>query len=114
MVLARVDFSSGFPPARNFDLRLRLDDGGAALRPGMSATARLVVDRLDDVLKIPAQAVFTVGGRPVAYRLVGSRFEPVPIDIAKRTGDEVAVSNGVVAGDRVATVEPPVAMIARP
>ena len=113
-VLARVDFSSGFPPARNFDLRLRLDDGGAALRPGMSATARLVVDRLDDVLKIPAQAVFTVGGRPVAYRLVGSRFEPVPIDIAKRTGDEVAVSNGVVAGDRVATVEPPVAMIARP
>ena len=111
-VLARVDFSAGWPPVRSFELRLRLDAGGVELRPGMSATARLEVDRLDDVLKMPAQAVFHVGGRPVAYRLVGSRFERVPIDVSKRAGDEVAVSTGVGAGDRVATVEPPVAMIA--
>ena len=111
-VLARVDFSAGWPAVRNFDLRVRLDSGGAELRPGMSATARLEVDRLDDVLKIPAQAVFIAGGRPVAYRLVGSRFEPTPIDISKRTGDEVAVSAGLADGDRVATVEPPIAMIA--
>ena len=77
-VLARVDFSAGWPAVRNFDLRLRLDAGGAELRPGMSATARLEVDRLDDVLIMPARAVFNAGGRPVAYRLVGSRFEPAP------------------------------------
>ena len=111
-VLARVDFSAGWPPVRSFDLRLRLDDGGAELRPGMSATARVVVDRLDDVLTIPARAVFTVSGRPVVYRLVGSGFEPVPVDISRRTEDEVALSKGVVTGDRVATVEPPMAMIA--
>ena len=111
-VLARVDFTAGWPAVRSFDVRLRLDAGGAELRSGMSATARLEVDRLDDVLKMPARAVFTAGGRPVAYRLAGSRFEAAPIDVAKRAGDEVAVSTGVAAGDRVATVEPPGAMIA--
>lgn len=110
-VLARVDFSAGWPAVRNFDLRLRLDAGGAELRPGMSATARLEVDRLDNVLTMPARAVFNLGGRPVAYRLVGSRFELAPIDISKRTGGEVAVSAGVAAGDRVATVEPPMTLV---
>ncbi len=111
-VLARVDFTAGWPAVRSFDVRLRLDDGGAELRSGMSATARLEVDRLDDVLKMPARAVFTAGGRPVAYRLAGSRFEPARIEIARRAGDEVAVSAGLAAGDRVATVEPPAALIA--
>ena len=113
-MLARVDFTSGWPAVRRFDVRLRLDAGGEELRSGMSATARLEVDRLDDVLKMPARAVFTAAGRPVAYRLVGSRFEPAPIEIARRTAEEVAVSTGVAAGDRVATVEPPAAMIAEP
>lgn len=111
-VLARVDFTAGWPAVRSFDVRLRLDTAGGELRSGMSATARLEVDRLDDVLKIPARAVFTADGRPVAYRLVGSRFEPVPIDVARRTEDEVAVSTGLVPGDRVATADPPAAMIA--
>lgn len=111
-VLARVDFTAGWPAVRSFDVRLRLDAGGAELRSGMSATARLEVDRLDDVLKIPARAVFTVGGRPVAYRRVGSRFEPAPIDVARRTDNEVAVSAGLAPGDHVATVEPPAVMMA--
>ena len=113
-VLARVDFTSGWPAVRRFDVRLRLDAGGEELRSGMSATARLEVARLDDVLKMPARAVFAAAGRPVAYRLAGSRFEPAPIEIARRTAEEVAVSAGVAAGDRVATVEPPAAMIAEP
>lgn len=111
-VLARVDFSAGWPPARSFDVRLRLDASEAELRPGMSATARVEVDRLDHALKMPARAVFNVGGRPIAYRRVGSRFEPAPIDISRRTGDEVAVSSGLAPGDRVATAEPPPPMVA--
>ena len=60
-LLAKLDLSAGFPPKRNFDLTLTLDDPGERLRPGMSATARIEVDRLDDALKMPAAAVFTVG-----------------------------------------------------
>src|SRR5262249_32929334 len=34
-VLARVDFSSGWPPAKNFDLNMAIDDADVRLRPGM-------------------------------------------------------------------------------
>lgn len=106
-VLARIDFSAGWPPQRGFDLTLTLDDPDIRLRPGMSATARIELDRLDDVLKIPAAAAFADGDHTVVYRLAGTTFERVPVEIAKRTREELAVLNGVTAGDRVATIEPP-------
>ena len=112
-VLARVDFSSGWPPQRGFDLTPTLEDPGLRLRPGMSATARIEVDRLEDVLKVPSEAVFTVGDRSAVYRLAhtGSEFEAVPVEIGKRTREEVALLGGVAVGDRVATVEPPAARV---
>lgn len=122
-VLARVDFSSGWPPSRNFDLKLRLENPEPRLRPGMSATARIAVGRLVDVLLAPAEAVFIVDGRPTVYRLAGSDFERVSIQIAKRGRDRVAIAAfaegfggpdeakrsraaGVRAGDRLALRKP--------
>ncbi len=110
-LLARVDFSAGWPPQRGFDLTLALDAPGSRLRPGMSATARIETDRLDDVLKLPAAAVFTVAGGTAVYRLAGAAFELVPVEIAKRTREEAAVIGSVSAGDQVATVEPPATMV---
>ena len=44
-VLARVDFSSGWPPSRNFDLNLILLDADPKIRPGMTAVARIATER---------------------------------------------------------------------
>jgi HlyD family secretion protein len=57
-VLTRVDFSSGWPPPRNFDLNLVLVDVDPKIRPGMTAVARIATDRVPDVLLVPAEAVF--------------------------------------------------------
>ena len=113
-VLAKLDLSAGFPPKRNFDLTLTLSEPEVRLRPGMSATARIEVDRLDDALKIPAAALFIVGDHTAVYRLAGTAFERVQVESAKRTREEVAILGGVAVGDRVATVEPPAAMVTAP
>ena len=52
-LLARVDFSSSWPPARDFDLELDMADPDARLKPGMSATVRIAVARLPNVLVVP-------------------------------------------------------------
>ena len=44
-VLAKVDYSSGWPPARNFELGLVLAEIDPKIRPGMSAVARIATDR---------------------------------------------------------------------
>ena len=113
-LLAKLDLSAGFPPKRNFDLTLTLNDPEVRLRPGMSATARIEVDRLDDAIKIPPAALFNVGDQTAVYRLSGSVFELTPVEIARRTREEVAILIGVSVGDRVATAEPPPAMVTTP
>jgi HlyD family secretion protein len=105
-VLARVDFSSGWPPVRNFDLGLVLSDPDSRIRPGMTATARIAADRLPNATLVPAEAIFQKDGRPVVYRLNGSKFDEQSIEITRRGREQAAVSSGVKPGDRLAVRRP--------
>jgi HlyD family secretion protein len=105
-LLARVDFSSGWPPSKNFDLKLALKDADAKIKPGMSAVARIAVGKTPDMLLIPAGAVFTSGGRSVVYRRTDRGFDETPIDIVRRAREQVAVKNGLQPGDRLALTRP--------
>jgi RND family efflux transporter MFP subunit len=112
-VLARVDFSSGWPPVRNFDLGLVLDNPDPRIRPGMTATARIAADRLPDTTLVPAEAIFQKDGRPVVYRLNGSKFDEQTIEIVRRGREQAAVSSGVSAGDKLAVRRPDTELIRR-
>jgi multidrug resistance efflux pump len=105
-VLARVDFSSGWPPVRNFDLGLVLDERDPRIRPGMTATARIAADKLPDVTLIPAETIFQKDGRPIVYRLRGSKFDEQVIEIVRRGREQAAVSAGVNPGDKLAVRRP--------
>lgn len=112
-VLARVDFSSGWPPVRNFDLGLILDEKDPRIRPGMTATARIAADKLPSVTLVPAEAIFQKDGRAVVYRLNGSKFDEAPIDIVRRGREQAAVSDGVQPGDKLAVRRPEPDLIRR-
>ncbi len=73
-LLARVDFSSGWPPPKNFDLGLVLLEVDPRIRPGMTAVARIATERVPDVVLVPSEAVFQKDGSPVVYKLDGSMF----------------------------------------
>jgi multidrug efflux pump subunit AcrA (membrane-fusion protein) len=105
-LLARVDFASAWPPARDFDIELEMADADARLKPGMTATVRIAVGRLPDALLVPAQAVTLVNGQPTVYVLDGSRFEARPVVIAKRGREQLALQSGVGAGERIALANP--------
>jgi multidrug efflux pump subunit AcrA (membrane-fusion protein) len=105
-LLARVDFSGGWPPAKQFDLQITFTTPDERLRPGMSAVARIGVGEIPDVLIVPGKAIFTDGGRPVVYRFTGRTFEPVPIEIIRRGREQAAVKGPLNAGDRVSLVSP--------
>lgn len=103
--LAKTDFS-GWPPKKNFDLALQLDQLDPRLRPGMSATARVAVERLRDSILVPPGALFQRGGNTVAYVLNGSKFEERGTEIARRGEKQVAVARGLKPGERVALKDP--------
>jgi HlyD family secretion protein len=104
-MMARPDFTT-FPPTRNFDLTVNVGDNDARLRSGMSATARVEMDRLANTLVVPAAAIFQRGGGAVAYVVKGGAIETRTVKILRRGRDQVALAGGVAEGERVALKEP--------
>jgi len=105
-VLAKVDFSQGWPPPKNFDLGLVLSSPDPRIRPGMTATARIATDRVPSVLLAPSEAVFQHDGRPVVYKLRGSLFDEQHVEVARRGREQVVIAAGVASGDKLATRRP--------
>jgi multidrug efflux pump subunit AcrA (membrane-fusion protein) len=105
-LLARVDFMGGWPPAKLFDLKVTLKDPDERLRAGMSAAARITVGRIPDVLLVPAEAVFNVGGRTVVYRAARRGFDIVPVEVIRHGRGQAAIRGDVAEGARVAIKSP--------
>ncbi len=110
-ILARVDFSSGWPPSRDFDVKLAMGDGDSKLRPGMSAVVRISVGRLANVLLAPVEALSLVNGRPTVYRLAGAAYVEQAVEVVRRGKEQVVIGKGVAPGDRLALKKPPATAI---
>jgi len=104
-VVAKPDFTT-WPPVRNFDVVVSLSDADARLRSGMSASARVELDRLASLLVVPTGAVFQRGPATVVYVAHRGAFESRTVSILRRGRDQIAIASGVNEGERVALREP--------
>jgi len=104
-VVAKPDFTT-WPPVRNFDVVVSLSDADGRLRSGMSASARVELDRLPSVLIVPTAAVFQRGPATVVYVDHRGSFESRAVMVLRRGRDQVAIASGVSEGERVALREP--------
>ena len=64
-----------FPPEKNFPAQASIRKLDPRLRPGMSATVEIIVDRRPDELIIPTKASFQIDGDPVVYVKTGDRLQ---------------------------------------
>jgi len=76
------------------------------LRPEMTASVTIFLDRRQDVLAVPSKAVQREQGRTIAYVLEGGQPEPREIKVGWRDGRWIEIVSGLEAGDAV-LVEPP-------
>jgi multidrug efflux pump subunit AcrA (membrane-fusion protein) len=113
-LLARVDFSSGWPPPKNFDLRLGLLEIDSRVRPGMTAVARIATDRIPGVVLVPSEAIFQKDGSPVVYVLDGSAFVEQRVQVSRRGQEQAVIASGVEPGARVAARRPGPDLVRRP
>jgi multidrug efflux pump subunit AcrA (membrane-fusion protein) len=111
-VLARADYST-WPPTRLFDLGLVLMELDPKIRPGMGAVARIAIDRVADVVLVPAETLFQRDGYPVVYRLDGSMFEERRVEVARRGREQAIIASGLEAGEHIAMRRPGAELIRR-
>ena len=105
---ASMDFNAGWPFPKNFTLGIALSDQDPRLTPGMGALVRVAVDHVANGLVLPSAALFRKEGRTLVYVRHGAKFEETVVEVARRSGDDVLIAQGVKAGDEVALKDPTV------
>jgi HlyD family secretion protein len=76
-----------------------------ALRPGMFASAEIVVDRADEAVVIPSDAIVTFAGVQKVLLIKDGKAAEQRIRTGRRNGTRVEILEGVKAGD-VVIVDP--------
>jgi RND family efflux transporter MFP subunit len=104
--IAALVFKGGSTPEKTFPARATLKNLDPRLRPGMSATAEVTIERQPNQLLIPARASFDKEGKPAVWVQIGKNFVVRPIQIGKRNDEEMVITGGLKEGETV-TLESP-------
>ncbi len=104
--IAAVNFRGMGLSEKNFPAYATLDELDRRLRPGMSATAEIVIESQPNTLLIPVRASFTNNGKPAVYVQHGKDFVIRPIEVGKRNDTDMVVVKGLREGEVVALENP--------
>jgi HlyD family secretion protein len=89
-----------------FPCRATLKNLDPRLRPGMSASAEIIIERESNALLIPSRASFLQKGKPAVYVQKGQQFITRTIEVGRRNEEDLVVLRGLKEGELV-TLESP-------
>jgi len=104
--IAALEFSRSRSAEKSFPAHALLKNLDPRLRPGMSASAEIVIEREPASLLIPLKASFSQGGKPTVWVQRGQNFIVKQIEVGKRNESDIMVIAGLNEGDRVALENP--------
>lgn len=84
-------------------LRAHSTNPSGELRPGMFARVRLELERHENAVLVPEQALVPMGKDIFVYRIVDGKAAMTKVDIGQRRNAMVEIVKGVSTGDRVVT-----------
>ena len=89
-----------------FDVEVVIDQSDPRLRPNVTAEVTILVDKLDDVLRVPVDAVFMKDGQPVIRVLTWRGAVLRPIQLGPAGNDWIVVTDGLSDGEQVVLTVP--------
>ncbi len=96
------------PDLKVYNTEVYLEGEGDYLRTGMSCKAEIIIEKYDDVIYIPVQAVLRIGAEPTVYVQSSREFEPRKVKIGLDNNRMIRIVEGLQAGE-VVLLTPPLA-----
>jgi len=88
----------------NFTVKIALDTQNDQIKPGMSVSASIITNIVQDVLKVPSAAVKTGNGQSYVEVLVNGQPQQVPVTTGISSDTETEISgDNIKEGDEVVT-----------
>ena len=96
-----------------FEAEIEILDPDAKLRQGMSCDIDIFVERRENVLVLPVEAVFEVMAKDiegedtaevdhvVAYKWMGTEYQEIRVDVGLESSNRVEILSGVAEGDEI-------------
>lgn len=86
-----------------FDVEILIRDHDESVKPGMSASAEIVIDKIPDVVYAPIESVFEKNGEVVVF--LGDERKRV-VDVGRRNDMFIEITEGLEGGERVCLADP--------
>ena len=95
------------PGRKNFEIQIKFKETDPArLKPGMTADAEFIVDRIPNAIFVPIEAVIEKENRTVVYVKRSNRFEPVTVKTDKESDNFIIIKRGLAKGEVIALRDP--------
>jgi multidrug resistance efflux pump len=106
-IATSVHAKSNTDPSKVATVKVALEgDDKLPLRPGMRFRGTVELERVADVVQVPADAVFVTAEGPVVYRERGGSVERANVVLGRRNAAAIEVVSGLAPGDRVSRSAP--------
>lgn len=89
--------------SRTLTVEAEIDNSSGALKPGQFATVRILQERAEPAVLVPARAVVTEAGVSRVFVIKNGHAEQRLVQTGQAEGDLIEVRNGVAADEQVAT-----------
>jgi len=88
---------------RSIQIRATIPNSDSRLRPGLFARVELALERFDNAISVPEEAIVPQGNKQFVYRITDGKAELVPVKLGIRRNAMVQVLEGLSPGDVVVT-----------
>ncbi|MEA4903538.1 MAG: efflux RND transporter periplasmic adaptor subunit [Petrimonas sp.] len=89
-----------------FPVEILLNESDKNLLPGLTVSCRIIMDKVENVLFIPLDALFVEGDKNFVYKKKGAGYEKAEIETGISNTDYIVVVGGLKEGEEIALVNP--------
>lgn len=86
-----------------FDIEVAIENGDDDLKPGMSASSKIIIDRIPDVVTVSLEAVFEREGQTFVYLKNKDKRE---VTVGRRNNQSIEIVSGLEGDEEVCLIDP--------
>ena len=89
-----------------FPVEILLNETHKNLLPGLTVSCRIIIDRIEDVLYIPIDAIRVEGDKNFVYKKTVGGYDKVEVETGASNSDYIVIIKGLNENDDIALVDP--------
>jgi len=95
------------PSIKSYEVVISVDSCHLKMKPGLSASCRIIVDQVKDTIVVPSAAIFSRDSLKIVYVAADDKFIPVVVETGLSNNSRSIISKGLSGNETIALMEPP-------